>query len=494
MPSGPLPAAEGPEVRWWDAGARVRAALVGLSASGLAVVGTGWVRPAAAVLAALAVLLLLRSLRAPSTRPVAVESVPARRGGFLVGHGFEWTPAEAQETAESGRPAVRAETELVLPDRLLQQHTLVLGTTGVGKSRLLEFLALQAVARGDAVVVIDPKGDDGLLRRVRAASAGRFRLFSLPHPEASETYNPLGRYRHVREVADRVAALLPSTGEALPFRNFAWEIVHAAAAELDGRKAMTIRNLKRAAIDRPAGALASRPREHHLKMASALVPLFAKLSGEILSPERGGLTWDEADRERLVVYFSLGALLGQESASAVAKMAVMDLAAYAGSRYAYGKGHGPVWIFIDELGDVVTDGLVSLLNKGRAAGIRIVACAQTLGDLEASLGSAARAQQVVGNASVVVQFRAQSAEDALSFSRMAGDRRIRCISEAASYEPSLLSSGLRPVDDFRARFGESAEWRDQPLVAPWLVAQLPVGAFLCRFEGRVFRGRVPLLP
>ena len=39
--------------------------------------------------------------------------------------------------------------------------------------------------------------------------------------------------------------------------------------------------------------------------------------------------------------------------------------AYVGARYAYGKGHGPIWLFIDELGDVVTPEFVSLLNKSR---------------------------------------------------------------------------------------------------------------------------------
>ncbi len=481
-------------MRWWDAGARVRAGLAAANALALGAVAEGWGRAAAWAGAAAGTWLVARSLlrlRPPAERPLA--RLPVSAGAMYLGRGFEWTPTEAQETLDSGRPARREERDLWLPDRLLERHALILGTTGAGKTRLLELLALQAIARGDAVVVVDPKGDERLLDRVRRAAGPRFRLFSLPHPDRSVPYNPIGRYRDVREVADRIAALLPGGGDALPFRNFGWEIVHTAARELDGRRPMTLRNLKRAAIDQPAGALRERPREHHLKMASALVPILSKLSTELLSPERGGLSWEEADRERQVVYLSLGSLLGQESASAVARMATLDLASYVGARYAYSKGHGPIWLFVDELGDVVTGDFVSMLNKSRGAGLRIVACAQTLSDLEAALGSRAGALQVLGNANSIVQFRAPGAVDAEAFSGMVGTRLVRMRSEGEAYEPALLGSGFRSVDDYRARFTESVDWREQPLVPPWALVELPVFNFFACTEGRVTRGRVPLL-
>ncbi|MEQ8494722.1 MAG: type IV secretion system DNA-binding domain-containing protein, partial [Gammaproteobacteria bacterium] len=54
-------------------------------------------------------------------------------------------------------------------------HTLVLGTTRVGKTRLAEILITQDIRRGDVVIVFDPKGDADLLRRVYAEAkrAGR---------------------------------------------------------------------------------------------------------------------------------------------------------------------------------------------------------------------------------------------------------------------------------------------------------------------------------
>jgi len=480
-------------MRWWDAGVRWKAGLAAANALALGVTTPGWVRAAAFGAAALGVLLLLRSFRFRPPETMTLAEVPRVEGGVLLGRGFEWTPGIAQESLDSGREPWPSDGDLVLSDSLLSQHVLLLGTTGVGKTRLLELLAPQAIARGDAVIVVDPKGDEGLQRRVAAAAGARFRLFSLPHPDRSVRYNPVGRYRDPREVADRIAGLLPSTGDALPFRNFAWEIVHVAAKELHGKRPVTLRNLKRAAIDRPAGPLAGRPREHHLKMASALLPLMSKLATDQLSPETGGLAWEEVDRQRQVCLLSLGSLLGFETASAVAKIALADLQAYVGDRYAYGKGHGPIWLFVDELADVATVELVNLLNKSRGAGLRVIACAQTVADLEAALGSRARALQVTANMNTVVNFRAQSSADAALFSEMAGNRLLRIVSEGAMYEPALLGSGLKSVDDFRARFGETSDLRERPLVPPWSLVQLPVFHFYARSDGRVLRGRVPLL-
>lgn len=480
-------------MRWWDTRARIHAVLAVANALALGFVGAGALRAAALGIAVFGIVLLLRSFRFRPPAALFLSRIPSVPGGVFVGRGFEWTPEAAQELLDRGQPPWPSDGDLVLPDEALSQHCLILGTTGVGKTRLLELLALQAIGRGDAVIVLDPKGDEVLQRRLAAAAGGRFRLFSLPHPERSVSYNPLRRYRDPREVADRIAGLLPSSGDALPFRNFAWEIVHVAARELHGKKPMTLRNLKRATIDRPVGPLAERPREHHLKLASALIPFLSKLATEQLSPERGGLEWETLDLRRETAYLSLGSLLGFETASAVGRLAVADLLSYVGARYAYGKGRGPIWLFIDELADVASVELISVLNKSRGAGLRVVACAQTIADLEAALGSRARSLQILGNVNTVVNFRAQGSADAELFSQMAGERLLRVTSDSASYEPALLGSGLRTVDDYRAHFAESADRRERPLVPSWALAGLETFHFFGRWGGKVWKGRVGVL-
>jgi len=116
-------------------------------------------------------------------------------------------------------------------------HTLVLGTTRVGKTRLAELLITQDIRRGEVVIVFDPKGDADLLRRIYAEAhrAGRgdaFFMFHLGHPEISARYNPVGSFSRITEVATRIAGQLPSEGQSAAFKEFVWRFVNVMARAL----------------------------------------------------------------------------------------------------------------------------------------------------------------------------------------------------------------------------------------------------------------------
>ena len=67
-------------------------------------------------------------------------------------------------------------------------HILTLGATRVGKTRLAEVLIGQDIHRGDAVIVLDPKGDLDLLRRVyhEAEKSGKLALLRIFPSQVSE--------------------------------------------------------------------------------------------------------------------------------------------------------------------------------------------------------------------------------------------------------------------------------------------------------------------
>ena len=176
----------------------------------------------------------LREARLPENQPLLRAGVlgkimaafrsdgaaPAGLGGDPAIHGVE--PAEA-------------EIWLDLSDRV--GHTLVLGTTRVGKTRLAELLITQDIRRGEVVIVFDPKGDIDLLRRVyaEAVRAGRldeFFMFHLGHPDISARYNPVGSFSRITEVATRIAGQLPSEGQSAAFREFVWRFVNVMARAL----------------------------------------------------------------------------------------------------------------------------------------------------------------------------------------------------------------------------------------------------------------------
>lgn len=116
-------------------------------------------------------------------------------------------------------------------------HTVVYGTTRVGKTRLAELLVTQDIRRGEVTIVFDPKGDADLMKRVwaeahRAGRGDELYIFHLGWPEISARYNAVRRFGRVSEVASRVAGQLSGEGNSAAFREFAWRFVNIIARAL----------------------------------------------------------------------------------------------------------------------------------------------------------------------------------------------------------------------------------------------------------------------
>jgi conjugative coupling factor TraD (TOL family) len=174
-------------------------------------------------------------------KEVAWESLPVLS---LLAHVLRtrawWNPL-APLPAVGGKPALHAvepdEQDVWMDIGERVGHTLVLGTTRVGKTRLAEILITQDIRRGDVVIVFDPKGDADLLRRVyaearRAGRAKDFYMFHLGFPQVSARYNAIGNFSRITEVATRIANQLPSEGNSAAFKEFAWRFVNIIARAL----------------------------------------------------------------------------------------------------------------------------------------------------------------------------------------------------------------------------------------------------------------------
>jgi conjugative coupling factor TraD (TOL family) len=199
--------------------------------------------------------------------------IPVSTDKLFLGKGFAWCERHTQRLHDTGRtrfapfvnrkslwnrwrqlhnpklvkdlgglPALHGvelkETDISLPSADRNGHLLCLGTTRVGKTRLLEILAAQDIRRGDVVIVFDPKGDGDLLKRVYAECRAANRLddlvvFHLGYPEASARYNGVGQYSRITEVASRVASQLSGEGQSAVFKEFAWRFVNIVAKSMD---------------------------------------------------------------------------------------------------------------------------------------------------------------------------------------------------------------------------------------------------------------------
>lgn len=129
------------------------------------------------------------------------------------------------------------ETDVTLPLGERVGHTLVMGTTRVGKTRLAEIFITQDIRRGEVVIIFDPKGDADLLKRAYAETkrAGRedeFYVFHLGWPDISARYNAVGRFGRISEVASRIAGQLSGEGNSAAFKEFAWRFVNIISRAL----------------------------------------------------------------------------------------------------------------------------------------------------------------------------------------------------------------------------------------------------------------------
>lgn len=190
-------------------------------------------------------------LKKSSVYELNSEQLPIVQNQLFLGQGFLWEPIHTQRlrdldlaynreyihtnSEESGYAHLHGvslkEKDVFIDLRDRGHHLLVLGTTGVGKTRFAEILIGQDIRRGDVVIVLDPKGDFDLLRSIvnAAKMVGReksVRMIHLGFPEQSCRYNPIGFFTKITQVATRIANALPSSGEAAAFKEFSWKYVN----------------------------------------------------------------------------------------------------------------------------------------------------------------------------------------------------------------------------------------------------------------------------
>lgn len=472
------------------------------------------------------------------------------------------------------------ETEVTLPLGERVGHTLVMGTTRVGKTRLAEIFIAQDIRRGEVVIVFDPKGDADLLRRTwaEAKRAGRedeFYIFHLAYPEISARYNAVGRFGRISEVASRIAGQLSGEGNSAAFREFAWRFVNIITRALVAlgqrpdylliaRHVLNIddlfvsyarhylpRNAPKAweVIAKIAGQVNDKNtprnllgRDNHVvaleqylaatkvydpildglrsavrydktyfdKIVASLLPLLEKLTtgktAQLLAPSYSDLNdprpifdWQQVIRKRGIVYVGLDALSDTEVASAVGNSMFADLVSIAGHIYKFGVNDGlpgqsvakvPINLHCDEFSELMGDEFIPLINKGGGAGLQVTAYTQTLSDIEAGIGNAAKAGQVVGNFNNLVMLRVRETATAELLTGQLHDVEVLTSTVISGVTDS---SDPQSHSDFISNTQDRVSSLSVPLLEPAALIQLPKGqAFALLEGGQLWKIRLPL--
>ncbi|ATE58739.1 type IV conjugative transfer system coupling protein TraD [Thauera sinica] len=479
------------------------------------------------------------------------------------------------------------EIDVTLPLAERVGHSLVMGTTRVGKTRLAELFITQDIRRKNAagehevVIVFDPKGDADLLKRMyveakRAGRDGEFYVFHLGWPDLSARYNAVGRFGRISEVATRIAGQLSGEGNSAAFREFAWRFVNIIAralvelgqrpdylliqrhvvnidalfieyaahffartepkawdiiVQLEGR--LNDRTIPRHMVGREKRVVAIEQylsqtrfydpvldglrsavrydRTYFDKIVASLLPLLEKLTtgkiAQLLAPDYADLDdarpifdWMQIVRKRAIVYVGLDALSDAEVAAAVGNSMFADLVSVAGHIYKFGIDDGlpgaspglkvPINVHADEFNELMGDEFIPLVNKGGGAGLQVTAYTQTLSDIEARIGSRAKAGQVIGNFNNLIMLRVRETATAELLTRQ--------LPKVEVYTTTLVSGATDSSDihgptDFTSNTQDRVSTSSVPLIEPAHVVGLPKGqAFALLHGGQLWKVRMPL--
>lgn len=459
------------------------------------------------------------------------------------------------------------EQKLYQPLKHAEGHTLIVGTTGSGKTRLFDILISQAVLRGEAVIIIDPKGDKELRDNARRACEAmghpeRMVTFHPGFPEESVRIDPLRNFTRITEIASRIAALIPSESGADPFTAFGWQALNNIAQGLmiayerptlirlrrfleGGAAGLVIKAItaycdskmegwegvaktyldkaKKGTIDQRAMMLTRYYYEevqpehpstelegllsmfehdttHFSKMVANLLPIMNMLTsgelGKMLSPDyedpydtRPILDTAKIINQPMVAYIGLDSLTDNVVASAIGSMFLADLTAVAGDRYNYGADNKQVNLFVDEAAEVISDSLITLLNKGRGSKFRLFVATQTFADFAARMGSQDKALQVLGNINNTLALRVKDTDTQEYIVKGLPTTRVQYVMRSQGQN----SHGDEPVLH-GGNQGERLMEEEAELFLPQMLGMLPNLEFIGNISGgKLIKGRLPIL-
>ncbi|QXW20159.1 conjugative transfer system coupling protein TraD (plasmid) [Comamonas aquatica] len=123
-----------------------------------------------------------------------------------------------------------SEEDVLVPLKAFKGHCAIIATTGAIKTRLAALILSQLIARGDTVIILDPKGDSELREIARASCvhAGKPEKFLMLHPAfASESVrlDLLKNWDRSSQVASRLGLVLEA-GNDDTFAQFCWSAIH----------------------------------------------------------------------------------------------------------------------------------------------------------------------------------------------------------------------------------------------------------------------------
>ncbi|MEW6545034.1 MAG: TraM recognition domain-containing protein [Nitrospirota bacterium] len=382
------------------------------------------------------------------------------------------------------------------------------GTTRVGKTRLVENIIEQDIAKGYSVIVFDPKGDAELFSRMVQVAAQTGRLDDLMmltpvFPDYSVQINPLASYYMQDELVNHIVSGIKAKEDY--FIAIATEVSQVVVAGLiliarkNGRppnlsfesikERISYEDLKKlrdelamyrpesdricASIDAITGTISTA--DFFGKVSSSLRTMLSALTfgatGQVIgyAQENELIARLESGRPA-IVFVNTGSMLTRRTSHIIGKVLLSMIQSLVGRVFASGrKLTPPLCLHLDEGHNLLYQDIQELFSKGGGANCWVHFYSQSMAQIEEAIGPAA-AQSVMDNINTWVYMLVNHPDTA---------KYVEQSSPQVKRRKGVVALGG----------GVTSQSTEVPQIQAFQVLQLPKRWFYLRSYGRLFKGR-----
>lgn len=331
-----------------------------------------------------------------------------------------------------------------LSDKAANQHTLVLGTTGSGKTVTVCNIMESAIHRGLPLIYIDGKGDYDLACRVQQYGQAQNRPVSIFAMRGSSmAYNPLAtggftskkdRIIELREWSEEhykklAEGYLQSVFKVMEYCDIPCDLT-TLSDHLDLKKLKALVREHESKIPNAQGLMDEL--NHQDQASKSIESLVAEIRnftsseiGPLFKTEEGKpvLTLSDVLANSGIAYFCLPALEFPSMSKTLGRLVINDLKATMAQQLGSGAKN-KVYVIFDEFSVFAGEQVLNVINMGRSAGIHAVLSTQSLSDIASGRKENADhfINQVASNCNNFILHRQNSPDDAEKLASMMGTR------------------------------------------------------------------------
>ncbi|WDA54966.1 MAG: hypothetical protein PPFGHCPK_01447 (plasmid) [Spiroplasma endosymbiont of Drosophila atripex] len=327
----------------------------------------------------------------------------------------------------------------------LNQHTLLIGATGSGKTTTALSIINQLVCKlNQTVVIIDGKGDSDLINKVKTIDNNAF-IWTI---NGDNQYNPLASKNHI-VLADKIMSLFDFTEphyQAMA-HNYLLILIEALMIKkikinlLNIIKYFPIIELKQL-IDKnnPKYIFVAECKQAEVNGLLNRLSVYAEQLNNSIGL-KNDLT--KISKNHNIILFSLNSLDYPQLASNIGKLLIQDLKEFASIK----PRNQHINLVLDEFNVFASDSIINLINKTRSFNYQCFLCFQTINDLKTA--SKDLTDTIFGNTANIIAHNVKDPNSAEYLAKVFGTKTSQKITKQYDNKNKSSSKGsIREVEEY----------------------------------------------